>query len=83
MLKVLGNRLYPYNKIEIDIFEASEDGSDLGIVGETRKFEYKKTIKLECEVLTEQLLKNYRLIDAELLKIDVQQDGSVILLVLI
>lgn len=85
MLKVLGNRLEPYNNvIKIEIYETDDDhGQDLGIVGETRKFIFKKTATIHCQVLSEQQLKNLGLINAELLKIEAMRDGSITLMVML
>ncbi len=70
--------------ITFEVYEPNDDyGEDLNIIGETRKFAYKKCFKVSCETLSEQQLKNLGLINAELLKIEMNRNGSATIMVML
>lgn len=82
MVKILGNRFEPHNNvIKFEIYEPSDDGYDLRIVGDTRKFQFIKSCTVQCEVLSEQQLRNLGLINADLLKLEINRDGSATVMV--
>jgi hypothetical protein len=82
MIKVLGNKLFSDHPIVVEVYEEDDEGTyEIEVIGKKARYNFVRSTKILNGILSENTLRNMKLINCEIIKMDIEKCGIVTIMV--